>query len=44
MQKDKKVEQGRITFILTRGLGAAFVERSVDPAEVSALLSRAAAA
>ena len=44
MQKDKKVAEGRITFILARGLGEAFVSRDVDPAEVTSLLTRAAAA
>ena len=44
MQKDKKVADGRITFILVRGLGEAFITRDVDPAEVTALLSAAAAA
>ena len=44
MQKDKKVAEGRVTFILARGLGQAFIARDVDPAEVTALLTRAAAA
>jgi 3-dehydroquinate synthase len=32
--QDKKVKRGRLTFILVRGIGAAFVENGVDPAEV----------
>jgi 3-dehydroquinate synthase len=30
MGQDKKVRQGRLTFILTRGIGEAFVERDAD--------------
>jgi 3-dehydroquinate synthase len=30
MGQDKKVRQGRLTFILTRGIGEAFVERNAD--------------
>src|SRR5690606_35412802 len=30
--QDKKVVRGALTFILTRGIGQAFVERNVDPA------------
>jgi 3-dehydroquinate synthase len=30
MGQDKKVHQGRLTFILARGIGEAFVERDVD--------------
>lgn len=36
--QDKKVERGALTFILTRGIGKAFVERNVDPAAVAAFL------
>jgi len=43
MAKDKKVAGGRLTFILTRGLGRAFIARDVDPAAVAAVLDRAAA-
>lgn len=32
--QDKKVVRGALTFILTRGIGQAFIERSVDPALV----------
>ena len=34
MGQDKKAEAGRLTFILTRGLGDAFVARDVDPEAV----------
>ena len=36
--QDKKVVRGALTFILTRGIGRAFVENNVDPAEVSTFL------
>jgi 3-dehydroquinate synthase len=36
--QDKKVVRGALTFILTRGIGQAFIERNVDPAAVSAYL------
>ena len=38
MRRDKKVQAGKITFILTRGIGDAFITNDVDPAEVTALL------
>jgi 3-dehydroquinate synthase len=37
--QDKKIKRGQLTFILARGIGAAFVETGVDPAEVRAFLS-----
>ena len=37
--QDKKVKRGTLTFILLRGIGAAFVENDVDPAQVRAFLS-----
>ena len=37
--QDKKVKRGMPTFILARGIGAAFVESSVDQADVRAFLS-----
>jgi 3-dehydroquinate synthase len=37
--QDKKVKRGMLTFILVRGLGAAFVETGVDGREVGAFLS-----
>ena len=36
--QDKKVVRGALTFILTRGIGQAFVARDVDPAEVGRFL------
>ncbi|HEY8594640.1 MAG TPA: 3-dehydroquinate synthase [Devosiaceae bacterium] len=36
--QDKKVTRGKLTFILTRGIGKAFVERDVDPAAVAAFI------
>ncbi|WP_417307706.1 3-dehydroquinate synthase [Devosia sp.] len=36
--QDKKVVRGALTFILTRGIGKAFIERNVDPAAVRAFL------
>ena len=41
MAKDKKVKDGRITFVLVRGLGEAFTLRDVEPAQVRALLEDA---
>jgi len=37
--QDKKVKRGKLTFILARGIGAAFVARDVDAEEVAAFLS-----
>ncbi len=39
MSQDKKVQQGRLTFILARDIGAAFITRDVDPAEVRNFLA-----
>jgi 3-dehydroquinate synthase len=36
--QDKKVKRGKLTFILVRGIGQAFIEDNVDPAEVRAFL------
>ncbi|MCD7061265.1 3-dehydroquinate synthase [Pelagibacterium xiamenense] len=36
--QDKKVSRGALTFILTRGIGQSFIERNVDPAQVSTFL------
>lgn len=44
MAQDKKVRDGRLTFILVRGIGQAFISRAVEAAEVAALLRSAAAA
>jgi len=38
MAQDKKVKRGMPTFILTRGIGAAFVETGVDQEDVRAFL------
>ncbi len=40
MFQDKKVEGGRLTFILTRGLGQAFVAKDVPASEVELFLSQ----
>ena len=40
MASDKKASGGRVAFILTRGIGEAFVDRSVEPGEVEAFLER----
>ncbi len=37
--QDKKVKRGKLTFILVRGIGRAFVANDVDAAEVRAFLS-----
>ncbi len=39
MAKDKKVQDGRITFILAQGIGQAFTRRDVDAAAVRAVLA-----
>ena len=36
--QDKKVERGSLTFILTRGIGEAYIARNVAPSEVIAFL------
>ena len=36
--QDKKVVRGALTFILTRGIGQAFIERKIDAATVAAYL------
>ena len=40
MRQDKKVERGRLTFILVRGIGESFVARDLDEAKISAFLTR----
>jgi shikimate kinase/3-dehydroquinate synthase len=40
MRQDKKVERGRLTLILARGIGESFVAANVDEASVSAFLAR----
>ena len=44
MRGDKKAEAGRLTFILARGIGKAFVSRDVGEAELRGMLERAIAA
>ncbi len=44
MTQDKKVRDGKVTFILARGIGRAFIERGVDPAAVRGVLESALAA
>ncbi len=44
MRGDKKAEAGRLTFILARGIGKAFVTREVDERALAGLLDRAIAA
>jgi 3-dehydroquinate synthetase len=38
--QDKKIKRGKLTFILARGIGAAFIEAGVDEAEVRAFLGK----
>jgi 3-dehydroquinate synthase len=38
--QDKKVKRGKLTFILVRGIGQAFVAHDVDPAEVRTFLAQ----
>ncbi len=42
--QDKKVKRGNLTFILVRGIGQAFIETNIDPAEVRAFLEHVLAA
>jgi 3-dehydroquinate synthase len=44
MRQDKKVKDGRLTFVLARGIGRAFLSREVEPTQLEALLERALAA
>ncbi len=44
MAQDKKVRDGRITFVLARGIGKAFLARDVEPDAVRAVLQQAMAA
>lgn len=41
MRQDKKVTDGRLTFVLARGIGRAFVERDVAEDTVMAMLAAA---
>ena len=38
MAQDKKVQRGKLTFILARGIGESFIARDVDPAAVQGFL------
>ena len=38
--QDKKVVRGALTFILTRGIGQAFIEKNVDPDAVRTYLDQ----
>lgn len=40
MQQDKKIQSGRLTFILLRAIGDAFVTRGVDAEDVTTFLER----
>lgn len=40
MGQDKKVKSGRLTFIMVRDIGQAFITRDIEPATVSAFLAR----
>jgi 3-dehydroquinate synthase len=44
MRGDKKAEAGKLTFVLVRGIGKAFVSRDVDERTLAALLDHAIAA
>jgi len=44
MRQDKKVQDGRLTFVLARGIGQAFLTQDVAEGEVAALLQAARAA
>jgi 3-dehydroquinate synthetase len=44
MGRDKKVEGGRIAFVLARGIGQAFLAKGIDLAEVEGMLTEAVAA
>ena len=37
--QDKKVKRGRLTFILTRGIGQSFIASDIDPADVRLFLA-----
>jgi 3-dehydroquinate synthase len=44
MQGDKKAERGRLTFVLVRGIGQAFVAKGVESSLVETTLAHALAA
>ena len=39
ISQDKKVRRGRLTFILVRGIGKAFIESNVDASDVRTFLN-----
>ena len=41
MTRDKKVTDGRLTFVLARGIGQSFLTQDVDPVHVKAMLADA---
>jgi 3-dehydroquinate synthase len=41
--QDKKVKRGRLTFILTRGIGRAFIADDVPPETVKSFLEKSTA-
>ena len=41
MRRDKKVQDGRMTFVLTRGIGRAFLSQDVPPEALGGLLDQA---
>jgi 3-dehydroquinate synthase len=43
MRKDKKVKDGRVTLILARDIGDAFISGDVAPAQLEAFLADAVA-
>ncbi len=40
IRQDKKVSRGTLTFILTRGIGEAFIAKGVEPGLIEAFLER----
>ena len=40
MRQDKKVERGRLTFILARGIGESFIARDLQETSVLEFLKR----
>jgi shikimate kinase/3-dehydroquinate synthase len=42
MGRDKKVSDGKITFVLLRGIGQAFLDSGVKTADLRSVLSAAA--
>jgi 3-dehydroquinate synthase len=40
MAHDKKMESGRLPFLLARGIGQSFLDKQVDLADVAAFLER----